>query len=233
LENVIMHTDPRNLLIAVAALALAACASQIQHKEKTADTAREVSSDIQATNTQIDATLASLDALTSADGTELKPAFDRYSKDIDKTRARAREIDADAAALQRQSQTYLTNWEKEHNDIQNAELRRTSEQRRQTVMARFQNLQNAYDNAHTSLDQFLRNHEDVRTALRTDLTPRGVAAVANSDTVQNARTSGDNVKDSLQKVQSDAEALANALQPLPPVASPNAPAQTGSTTTTQ
>jgi hypothetical protein len=203
----------------IAALTLAACASQIDRKQEAAQSARDVSGDIRSTNDQIDATLASLNNLMAADAAQLQPAFDQYGKDVDRMQLQARRIHADAADMRKQSETYLANWEKQRKEIQNPELRATSEQRRQSVMGRFQNVHTSYESARTSLDEFIRNLEDVRTALRNDLTARGVAAVGQTKVVQNAQTNASRVKTSLQEVQSSSSALAEALAPAAPVSS--------------
>jgi hypothetical protein len=206
----------------VAALALSACAAnQIERKQDAAQSARDVSSDIRSTNAQIDATLASLDNLMAADPAQLQPAYDRYSADVARMRTQAERINGDSADMRKQSQAYLSNWEKQHNDIQNQELRSASEQRRQTVMDRFQSVQSSYDSSRTSLDQFIRNLDDVRIALRNDLTARGVQAIAQTSVVKNAHTNGNNVKQSLQKVQSGSTALAERMIPSAPVSSGN------------
>jgi chromosome segregation ATPase len=202
----------------IAALALGACADQIHRKDVAAQSARDVSGDIDATNNQIDATLASLNNLMSADPSQLQPAYNQYSKDVDQMRAQAAKINKDSGDMRKQSQDYLTNWQKQHNEIQNAELRTTSEQRRQTVMNRFQGIQGSYDNARTSLDDFISNLEDVRTALRNDLTAHGVQAVSQTSVVKDAQTHAANVKTALQQVQSNSTALADALNPPAPTA---------------
>ena len=92
-------------------------------------------------------------------------------------------------------------------------------QRRQTVMGRFQAVQSSYDSARKSLDHFIDNLEDVRTALRNDLTARGVAAIKQTNVVQNAQTNASNVKSSLRQVQSSSTALAEALAPAAAVSS--------------
>ncbi|MEO8629940.1 MAG: DUF2959 family protein [Betaproteobacteria bacterium] len=219
-------TLPFRSFAVVAALALSACAAnQIERKQEAAQSARDVSGDIRATNAQIDATLASLDSLMSADGSQLQPAFDRYSADVARMRTQAERINGDAADMRKQSQAYLTNWEKQHNEIQNQEVRNTSEQRRQTVMDRVQTVQASYDGSRTSLDQFIRNLDDVRIALRNDLTARGAAAIAQTNVVKNAHTNGNNVKNSLQEVQNGSTALAERMAPSAPVSSGN-PAST-------
>jgi len=216
----------------IAALTLAACASQIDRKQEAAQSARDVSGDIRTTNEQLDATLASLNNLMAADATQLQPAFDQYGKDVDRMQAQARRINADAADMRKQSDTYLANWEKQRKEIQNPELRNTSEQRRQTVMGRFQNVQGSYESARTTLDDFIRNLQDVRTALRNDLTARGIAAVAQTRVVQNAQTNAARVKTSLQQVQSSSSALAEALAPSAPATATDRSTNDSSTSTT-
>src|SRR5689334_17135933 len=138
----------------IACLVAGGCATtQIERKQQVAASARDVSSDIRATEAQIDTTLASLNGLLSADAKHLQPAFNRYSDDVDRMRAQAQKINDDAVDLRRQSETYVSTWQKQHEEIQNAELRATSEQRRLAVMDRFQGVQSAYDHARTSLDQ--------------------------------------------------------------------------------
>ena len=211
----------------IAVLAVGACASQIQRKDVAAQSARDVSGDISAANNQIDATLASLNSLMSTDPTQLNAAYKQYSKDVDKMRMEADRINKDAADLHKQSQDYLTNWEKDHNQIQNPELRNTSEQRRQTVMNRFQDIQTSYDGAHTSLDEFISNLEDVRKVLANDLTAHGIQAISQTTVVKDAQNHANNVKNALARVQSGSTALADALAPVP-VSTTATPSQSSS-----
>jgi DNA repair exonuclease SbcCD ATPase subunit len=209
-------------LVCAAALATAACSNNpIVHKQDTAQSARDVSNDLRATENQIDATLASLDNLMSAQPSDLNQAFKRYSADVDKMRAQSKRVDEAAAGLRKDAQNYLANWEASHSKIQNDELRATSEQRRQTVMNRFESLQTTYDHTRTSLEAFTRNLEDVRTAVQNDLTARGVQAVAQTNVVQNAHTSGTQVKTDMAQVRSGTTQLADALAPEAPPSSSN------------
>src|SRR5262245_59691223 len=110
-QEKIMTFHLRLLLAApLALLAVVACTNQIHRKDETAQSAREVSDDIPATNQQIDATLTSLRHLLTADPGELKSAFEKYSTDVTRTRTMALRIDGNAADMRRQSQTYLATW---------------------------------------------------------------------------------------------------------------------------
>jgi len=207
--------------IVIAALGLGACAKdQMDRKQATEDKARNVSGDVCATQNQIDATMVAKNNLLSADGSQLQQAFDRYSSEVDRMKKQAAVVNEDGNYLNKQSENYLTNWQQQTNDIQNTDLRDNSEQGRKTVRDRFTSAQDSYDRVRSSMDRLMRNFEDVRTALRNDLTTRGVQAVAQTDVVDTAETNANEVKSNLREVQSQSTALAEALSSsAPPVAS--------------
>jgi hypothetical protein len=122
-------------------------------------------------------------------------------------------VSEDSAYINKESDEYLSNWQKQNNDIQNANLRDNSEQGRQAVRDQFRNAQGSYDNARTSMDRFIRTLEDVRTALRNDLSERGIKGVARTNVVQTARKDARDVKSALRAVRNDSTALARALSP--------------------
>ena len=70
------------------------------------------------------------------------------------------------------------------------------------------------------MDRLIHNLEDVRTALRNDLSSRGVQAIAQTNVVQTAQNNATEVKNDLQQVQANSGSLAEALSPsAPPLAS--------------
>jgi len=200
--------------IVISTLALGACATnQIDRKQATEQKARDMSGTVWATDNQVDATLVSLRNLMSAEGPQLQQAFDQYSADVDRMHKQADKISEDSAYINKESDEYLSNWQKQNNDIQNPGLRDNSERGRQAVRDQFRNAQGSYDNARTALDRFVRTLEDVRTALRNDLSERGVKGVASTNVVQTARRDARDVKTALKAVRSDSTALARALSP--------------------
>jgi len=200
--------------IVISTLVLGACATnQIDRKQATEQKARDMSGTVWATNNQVDATLVSLNNLMSAEGPQLQQAFDQYSADVDRMRQQSEKVAQDSAYINKESDEYLNNWQKQNNDIQNAGLRDNSEHGRQAVRDQFRNAQGSYDNARTSLDRFMRTLEDVRTALRNDLSERGVKGVATTNVVQTARKDAREVKSALRAVRADSTALARALSP--------------------
>jgi hypothetical protein len=198
----------------IALLALAACATnQVDRQQVTAQKAQQVRGEIPATKSQIDVTLTALRNLMESDPAALKPAYERYAKDLEEMKDQARQINQDAMAMRRDSQAYLAAWEKDHAKIHDEELRKASEQRRLTLMNRMQSFENTYDRTQSALDSFIRNLDDVRLALSSDLTERGVSTVERTDVVQNAERNANELKARLDAVQASSTALAAALAP--------------------
>jgi chromosome segregation ATPase len=217
-------------IIVIAVIALAACARPIEHKDQTAERARDTSSSLRAVEDQIDNTLAALNNLLSAQPADLKTAYDQYSKEVDKMHALARRTDLEAQATERKSRAYLDDWEKNHAKIENQELRQASLQRRTEVMSHFDRVQTSYTDARNGLRDFLRNLDDIRTALANDLTPNGITAIKATEVVKNATDNGSLVKTRLAKVDSELVALADSLQPVPPTQTGTSNGQTSSST---
>jgi hypothetical protein len=200
-------------LVAVVTLSLGACASQSDRKQATEQKARDMSSDVWATNNQIDATMLSLNNLMSAQGTQLQQAFDQYSTNVDRLHNQSERINNDGAYIRKQSDAYLNAWQKQDKDIQNPDLRDNSEQGRQDVRNRFQRAQASNENARLSLERLIRKLEDVRTTLRNDLSERGVSGVAQTNVVQSAQSNAEEAKTNLQQAQADSTLLAKAISP--------------------
>ncbi len=195
-------------------LALGACATnQIDSKQAAEQKARGVSGDVWVASNQIDATMLSLDNLMAADASQLPQAFTRYSADVDLLHKQADRINEDGTALRKQSDDQLMQWHNQNNEIRNSDLHDNSEQGRRTVWDRSHDVQVSYDWAQSSMDRLLRNLEDVRIALRNDLSTRGMAGISDTNLQKRAHAHAGEAKADLQQVQSDSNALAAVLSP--------------------
>ena len=196
----------------VAALLLGACAhNQVDRQEQTALKAETVSNQVPATEGQIDATLMALDNLMKADAAAIKPAFERYAMEVDRMQEQVRDIRRDANAMTRDSEAYLANWDSSRSKIQNADLRKQSEQQRFALMDRYQRFDNTYQRTQSTMDQFLQNLTDIRTAMSNDTTARGQQTVQQTNVVQSAKENGNELKTRLQAIRENANALSTAL----------------------
>jgi hypothetical protein len=201
------------LMVAAAAALVGACASTspIDSKQAAALAARNVGSDVRATENQIDVTLSSLRAVVSSSQEPSQVAFDRFSEDVDMMRAHALSVDKSVAEMRKDGQTYLANWATAHGNIQNQELRQASEERRREILDRLQSMDESYNRSDAPLDAFIRNLEDVRTALANDFTELGVATVSETTVLKNAESNAAKAKSALKQMHGDSVALANTM----------------------
>lgn len=196
--------------------ALAGCStSPVERKENVTRSVADLRSELLKTRGQIDQTLNSLQQLVVASPSSIGQAYKQYAQDVEGLKQQARQMQRDSAEMRAQSERWLATWQKSQRDIQNAELKRISEQRRNEVAARFQNINAAYDQAQAAFTAFLKNLDDVKTAVGNDLTPQGVALVAGTRIVENANANGGQVKQIIDRAINEFDGLMVALGPEP------------------
>ena len=205
-------THPIPVLCAFLLITLSACSHQ-SSKEAAAESVRDTGASLKATRAQIDTTLASLNQMLTAQPAQLKPAYEQYSKDVDKMASLAKEADADAKTMASKSKAYLADWKKSQGQIKDQQLSAANDQRRTAVMTSFDGIKTSYDQANTSLKSFNQNLQDIRQAVSSDATPAGVQAIANTTVVKNANANGAETAKLLDDVQTQYKALGEALQP--------------------
>lgn len=195
---------------------LAGCStSPVERKENITSGATDVRAGLLATRGQIDQTLNSLQQLTIASPANITQAYQQYAQDVETLKKQARQMQSDAATMRSQSSRWLSDWEKSQRDIQNAELKAVSERRRNEVATRFQNINAAYDQAQAAFTAFLKNLDDVKTAVGNDLSPKGVALVSSTRIVENANVNGGQVKQIIDRAINEFDGLMVALGPEP------------------
>lgn len=203
-------------VVVLLAYALAACStSSVERKENVTRSVADLRSELLATRGQIDQTLNSLQQLMIASPSSIGQAYQQYAQFVETLKRQARQMQRDAAEMRAQSDRWLMAWEKSQRDIQNAELKRVSEQRRNEVTARFQNINAAYDQAQAAFTAFLKNLDDIKTAVGNDLTPKGVAMIASTRVVENANVNGAQVKQIIDRAINEFDGLMVALGPEP------------------
>lgn len=200
--------------VVVLALSIAACASTPLERQDAASTSLvELRDAMMATRGQIAQTLASLDELTNAAPDGLRDAYEQYAQDANTIAQQAVTVDSESRRMQQHSDAWLSAWEKSQADVDNAELRAIGERRRAQALERFQNMDGSFAAAREAFAPFIANLQDVKTVVGNDLTPRGVAAVANSSVVRNANESGVAAARALDITISDLRVLTETLAP--------------------
>jgi hypothetical protein len=208
-----MHTRRMYVFATLSlALLLGACAAKpVARQEKTAHSLTEMTSDMTTVRALIDSTIVSLRTLMIAAPNDLRAAYDRYARDVSAIGRETARMQERSAQLGERSATWLAGWEKSHGDIQDAELRRVSEWRRATLTSRFDTAGASFETARAALLPFVRDLEDIRTAVANDLTPRGISAVSRTDVVRNADVNGQTAARAIDQATADLQDLDSAL----------------------
>jgi hypothetical protein len=160
---------------------------------------------------QIDQTLTSLRDVMSAGPEQLRPAFTKYSKDVDRLRADAEQTTKRSRNMKAKRNDYLDAWEKEKNQVQDPELRRLGESRRSDVRSNLDRMVESLTVATETFDPLLSNLGDVQKTLGNDLTATGQALVANTAVVQGATDKGARVAESIDVALASLSAVAGQL----------------------
>jgi hypothetical protein len=147
--------------------------------------------------TQIDQTLGSLGELMNASPERLRPAFSKYSKDVDRLRADAVQTKKRFHSMKTKKDDYIAVWGREQGHVSDPELRQLGDARRSQLRANLDRVIESLTVASEAFDPFLNNLGDVQKVLGNDLTPAGQSLVANTAVAQGANEKGARVAQSI------------------------------------
>lgn len=183
-------------------LLLVSCATSAPDRSaRTAKTLDSLQQDSTKARLQIDAVVASLDSLLNAPADQMRAAYDRYEADVKQMKNYASAIHDDDGDLQKNSDAYLRQWQKDASSVSNPELRAIAEQRRNEIGDKYRAMSTAHSAASLSFSSFLRDIDDIRKVIGNDLTPTGQASVKNTTLAQSVKDEGAQVAQSLQSAE--------------------------------
>ena len=180
------------------ALGLIACSSSGPSRSaKTVDTMDETRASLTKVRKQIDLTLAAMGELMNASPERLRPAFSKYSKEVDRLRADAEKTKRLFHSMKTKRNDYLVAWRKEQGRVNDPELRELGDARRTEVRSNLDKVVESLTVATETFDPFLSNLGDVQKVFGNDLTPEGQSRVVNTAVVQGANEKGARVAESI------------------------------------
>jgi hypothetical protein len=206
-----------NLTLTVLLGVFAGCASK--GYDKGADTAAALQSSadkITETSTRVTDTLGALNDLTFKSQGDLRDQFDTFSSSVKKLDSTTADLDDEIATMRNKAQAYMDSWDSQMTNIQNADLRQRSAERKDEVTTKLKSVGDSYDGVKSSFQSFTQDLKDIQTYLGTDLTTSGVASI--KDVVAKTKRDAVPLRDSIKKLQSDFSGLSSALSPVVPAA---------------
>jgi len=172
---------------------------------------------------QIDATLASLAALTDPAQQDLPGAYKKYSDNVARLQQQAEGIRKTSEAMRDTREAYFASWEDKSSAIESPTIRASAESRHRRLRDTQEQIALASSETKDAYVPFMKDLQDIKTYLATDLSKSKVADLGQAN--KNVQADGANVKAKLGEVAR----LIDTVQ-TPPATVPAAPPTTGPAT---
>lgn len=203
----------RALLCRFAALAISlpvpfvgGCASSANEKgTQTSESIQTVASELRTTSDRIGSTLTKLNTLATTKTGDARPLFKSYSESLESLTSAAKAVQAHADKMKATGDQYFADWDKKLAEINNEDIKARSQARREEVRAQFARIRTLYGNARDQFQPFMANLRDIRSALNTDLTQTGIAALDPS--IKQAGVEGAAVRSTIESLIKEFDAL--------------------------
>jgi hypothetical protein len=161
------------------------------------------------TRDQLQATVASLSALSDQREGDLKPTYAAYVAEVEKTHAAAERTMKRVSAMQDASKAYFGTWQQEIGGISNESLRKTAQKRLEVMRKSYDKVVVSLREASTEFKPFLSNLDDIQKMLANDITPAGVKAV--HGVVDDADSNVKRVSSAIVEASEELESMETAL----------------------
>lgn len=207
----------KSALVALLALA-AACQSGRSGYERASTTSRRIAAyrdNAERLGAGIGLTLGSLETLAQSpdvaprSSAETFQTFERELANLEDLAAASRKL---YGKMDARAQEFFGKWIEESATIENAELGKRADERREAVQASYKKIGAARLPAEQSLSRLLADLGDLRTYLEQDLTAPGLASA--KDPIEKASQEGARVRELLSEIVRAADAAREALAPM-------------------
>ena len=185
----------KSMLVIMLGVAVACLPAEAGQEKLAADLAK-TSQEVGRTRDQLQSTIDVLTKLVGQKSGDLKPAFEAYRAEVVKTKKVAEATTATAVEMQKQSDAYFGEWQKEISGVSNASLRKKGQKRMDAVKKNYTEAAKSLETAAGKFAPFLSDLADIDKILTNDLTAGGIKAI--KSTVSSAKFNMTNVRRSIQ-----------------------------------
>jgi chromosome segregation ATPase len=189
-----------------------------------ASSAQTVRDELLKGDSQLDATIAAFNDLTTNPRPDLQPQYRKFATELDKLEGAADRVASRNQSLKSRAESYFDAWSKQSEQIKSENVRAMSAERRAAAQQALAKLNAEYSTGKAQLRALLGDLRDAQLYLGHDLTAEGVtnakplAAKATADAAK--------VKEQLQVVLAELKRVEDQLAPKAPATSPTDPAAT-------
>ncbi|HEX8915863.1 MAG TPA: DUF2959 family protein [Humisphaera sp.] len=166
---------------------------------------------------QVDATTAALQEVVQGQG-DLAPSFGKFVAATDQLKATQQRVTTRVEEMRSTAQTYMVGWEAEVLGVDDADLRRRADQRRNEVRADYTRLNETLKATRESYAALEQQLSDLKKFLGNDLTKQGVAAAAPG--VTKANQAANDLKGKLDVAIAELDRVSGLMTPAGPATQP-------------
>lgn len=205
---------PKFKLLALVVLIIgfaAACAhtGRVAESTKTVVGINEMTKQLNLSQAEVEKVIVALDELVVAN--DLQMAFKNYTKSVRSIQAARKRDKAQRDSLQAKNRQYMAKWQMELETIKDEDVKAALEQRKEKVIASFENIRTVLDDLRESYQPLLTNVLEIRKALALDLNSSGVQSLASS--MNKAKGQAEIVKQKITIARQELDQLAVSLSP--------------------
>jgi septal ring factor EnvC (AmiA/AmiB activator) len=197
--------------LALASALLSLGAASPDQAEKVAQKMLDFDKALTEASTQIDKTLGSMNALSSASGSDLTAKYKTFTGDIKKLDSMSQKAKAQSQKATAQREQYLKQWQANQAAIQNEQLKAASEARRNELLPKIEAIKTSLGAARETFGPLMQALKDLNLYLGNNLTPQGISGAG--ELMQKVNTDGASVKDNIAKGQEAIKDLAASISP--------------------
>jgi chromosome segregation ATPase len=203
----------RQVLVFVLAAALpmlASAAASPDKAEKVAQKMLDFDKSLAGANAQIDKTLQSMNSLKEGDG-DLMSKYKTFSKEVDNLDKMSQKAKSNAEKAGSVRDQYIQDWQKSQEQIQNPQLKASSEARRAELQPKIEAIKANLGSARDTFTPFMQDLKDLKVFLANQLNPAGITSAA--DLMSKCNEAGEKVKGDISKASDAVKDLATTIQP--------------------
>jgi hypothetical protein len=172
---------PTKALIAspfLLACVLGACASTTgrDRSESTSLSMEETRTSIDTLIKASDGGIVSLNAIATQGSADPQPAYKKYLSDLAIIETEVATVRSREAAMKANTTAFCKAWEEESGTMKNAEVKKLSAERRDSLKAAFGRVQATNAQVRKDSDPYIQTLKDLKSYFDNDLTPAGITA---------------------------------------------------------
>jgi len=200
-------------------LALVGCKSSsgVDQSEAAAQSMRDLKQGLNDAPDKINAVTSSLEDLVKGGG-DMKAEFQKYSENVDAVVAHREKLRALRQQVEDSKKVFAEAWEKRLANIKSEDMRKQAEERRNAVVAKFNDLSKVADAGREEFEPWITTVIDVRTYLESDLNETGVKSMSGqvSKIKNGAASVNKKISTVVKGLDEMAQTIAAAKPPEPP-----------------